>query len=95
MLRSLFDFYSMRAGRISCDSLKSGEFHRLMSDAGLTHPEAGETQAELKKRLDLVFCSVTTSCLMNYDQFLQAILKIAQFKFPQLEQQASVQSLFM
>jgi hypothetical protein len=35
VLRALFDYYSMRSGRISCESLKSGEFHRMMADAGM------------------------------------------------------------
>lgn len=35
MLKALFDHYSMRSGKISCESLKSREFHQMMGDAGL------------------------------------------------------------
>ena len=93
LLRALFDHYSMRSGQISCQSLKSRDFHKLMTDAGLLIPSDdlfpdpvnGTSHlgaSELRKRLDLIFCSVTSHCLMSFEQFLQAVLKVAQFKFP-------------
>jgi len=40
----------------------------MMADAGMLEPtEAGETSAGIKKRIDLVFCTVTTNCLMTFD----------------------------
>jgi hypothetical protein len=95
----------MRSGQISCESLKSRDFHKLMGDAGLlnssdelfTDPTTGMTSrlsaAELKKRIDLIYCSVTSHCLMSFEQFLQSVLKMAQFKFPQYDQQHSINFL--
>lgn len=76
-----------------------------MADAGLlnssdglyTDPATGINSrlsaSDLKKRIDLIYCSVTSHCFMNFEQFLQAVLKVAQFKFPHYEQQQSVNFL--
>lgn len=69
LLKSLFDYYAMRSGQISCESLKSKEFHKLIADAAILKDEINTTssQADAKKRIDLIFCSVTGNCLMTFD----------------------------
>ena len=48
----------------------------------------------MKKRIDLIFCSVNKhSPNMTFDIFLQALIKIGQFKYPKLNASQGLQTL--
>lgn len=65
----------------------------MMHDAGLLIPTGDLyldqatgamqklSQSDIKKRFDLIFCSTTSHSQMTFDQFLQSVLKICQFKY--------------
>lgn len=72
-----------------------------MADAGIFNDDLNfdpstslqVTQSDIRKRIDLIFCSVTSNCLMNLDQFLQAILKLVAFKYPHHDQQSGLSQI--
>lgn len=64
-----------------------------MKEAGVyghsqqTHPNQGvamsNSDKEMKKRLDLIFCSVNRNkSNMDFEHFLQSLVKVAEAKFP-------------
>jgi D-mannonate dehydratase len=95
ILRSLFDHYALHGNRMSNDNLKSQKFCRMLSDAGLIDCDIPPTQItgfkrkstidEIKKRFDLIFCSVNRNkANMDFAHFLQAVVKVAEFKYPDM-----------
>ena len=86
MLKSIFDHYALKENNMNVDSIKSTKFHKIMSDAGVGTPGADSSPQEVKKRLDLIFCSVNKGkAIMDFESFLVSLIKIAEFKFPQLD----------
>jgi len=95
ILRSLFDHYALHGNRMSNDNLKSQKFCRMMIDAGLIDYDIPPTQMagsrrkstvdQIKKRFDLIFCSVNRNqANMDFEHFLQAVVKVAEFRFPEM-----------
>ena len=51
-----------------------------MRDAGVY--EATPSQKEMKKRLDLIFCSINRNkSNMDFEHFLKALVKVAEAKY--------------
>ena len=87
MLKIVFDHYALKENNMNVDSIKSTKFHKMMADAGVGTPGPETTPQEIKKRLDLIFCSVNRGkAIMDFECFLISLIKIAEFKFPELDQ---------
>ena len=96
MLRILFDHYAMLGNRMTVDTIQSQKYHRIMKEAGVYGSQSGpgnystnknsQTDKEMKKRLDLIFCSVNRNkSNMDFEHFLQTLVKVAEVKFASLE----------
>jgi len=49
-----------------------------------------------KKRVDLIFCKVNKNKTnMNFDNFLQCLVKLAEFKYPQVHPSESLKQLII
>ena len=62
--------------------------------AAKVHFASKPTEMITKKRADLIFCSVNKNkANMNFENYLQALIKIGQSLYPQYEPSAALQML--
>ena len=84
-LKELFNYYASYGDRLNVSNLKSSKFHKIMNDSHiLDYSEYRNDEAFLmeKKKIDLIFCSVNKhKPNMQFENFLQALTKIAEHKF--------------
>ena len=92
-LQDIFVYYTSFGDRLNTTNLKSQKFHKMMQDAKIMGSKtdtsasfgakaASEATLMNKKRIDLIFCSVNKHKVnMSFELFLQALVKIGQFKY--------------
>ena len=87
-LKEVFIYYASYGDRLNTQNLKSAKFHKMLQDAGIMRESnrpmspGGSGSLMNKKRIDLIFCSVNKHKVnMSFDIFLQALIKIAEFKY--------------
>lgn len=94
-LKEVFIYYASYGDRLNTQNLKSAKFHKMLQDAGImkesnrnASPNRSNTLMN-KKRVDLIFCSVNKHKVnMTFDVFLQAMIKIAEFKYNERSSEA-------
>lgn len=81
-LSFIFTYYCTFGERTNSKYLKSHKFHKMMIDSGIKN----ELDTITTTRLDLLFSSETKNQnLLNLDQFLNFIPKLAIEKYPNLD----------
>lgn len=75
-LKTLFSFYASFGDRTNFHNLKSSKFHKMMRDANITDNHL------TAKKLDLIFCKESKNrSQIEFDTFLELLIKMAQVKF--------------
>ena len=75
-LKKVFQFYTTYGDRCNTSGLKSNKFHKMMVDAGI------RDQILSQRELDLIFVAENRhKSSMDYDTFLQLLVKIAEQKY--------------
>ena len=74
-LKDVFEYYCQYGERLNSRILKSHGFIKLFKESGLMDQKLGTT------RLEIIYKSINKNNQMNFDQFLNSLLKIASFKY--------------
>ena len=104
MLKMMFDCYALIGNRMTVDSIQSQKYHRIMRDAAVygqssNYGTQGGTilntsDKEMKKRMDLIFCQINRNKTnMDFEHFLQSLVKVAEAKFPQVHPSQGLKAL--
>mgnify|MGYP000084730075 CR=1 FL=1 len=99
-LQDIFIYYASFGDRLNTTNLKSQKFHKMMQDSKIMSPPEEsfgpvyESTLMDKKRIDLIFCAVNKHKVnMCFEVFLQAIVKIGQFKYDNMNPGDALKSL--
>ena len=74
-LREVFEYYCQYGERLNSKILKSHKYIKLFRESGLMDKKLDNT------RLELIYKSINKNNQMNFDQFLNSLLKIASYKY--------------
>ena len=74
-LKDIFEYYCQYGERLNSRILKSHGFIKLFRESGLMDKKLNTT------RLEIIYKSINKNNQMNFDQFLNSLLKIASYKF--------------
>ena len=74
-LKDIFEYYCQYGERLNSRILKSHGFIKLFRESGLMGKKLNTT------RLEIIYKSINKNNQMNFDQFLNSLLKIASYKF--------------
>lgn len=87
-LKTLFSFYASFGDRTNFHNLKSSKFHKMMRDANITDNHL------TAKKLDLLFCKESKNrSQIEFDIFLELLIKLAQVKFEYMERNEALMHL--
>jgi len=79
-IQTIFTYYSSYGDRMNLSNLKSVKFHKLLQDAGLKYNQ------QIKKSLDLIFCSKTKNKgYMTFELFLDALTDLSKLFYKDSE----------
>eukprot|EP00347_Sterkiella_histriomuscorum_P004180 403361442 len=93
-LKELFNYYSSFGDRLNVSNLKSSKFHKMMQDAEIFSMNQSQSSQMDKKKLDLIFCQVNKhKPNMTFENFLQSLTKIAEYKFQEMNKIDGLQEL--
>ena len=82
----------MRDAGIYGQASGSNQMNNAYATQGSTNMNASDK--EMKKRLDLIFCSVNRNkSNMDFEHFLQTLVKVAEAKFPQVHPSQGLKAL--
>ena len=74
-LREVFEYYCQYGERLNSKILKSHKFIKLFRESGLMDKRLDTT------RLEIIYKSINKNNQMNFEQFLNSLLKIASYKY--------------
>jgi len=74
-LKDVFEYYCQYGERLNSRILKSHGFIKLFRESGLMDKKLNTT------RLEIIYKSINKNNQMNFDQFLNSLLKIASYKY--------------
>jgi len=74
-LKDIFEYYCQYGERLNSRILKSHGFIKLFRESGLMDKKLDTT------RLEIIYKSINKNNQMNFDQFLNSLLKIAAYKY--------------
>ena len=74
-LKDVFEYYCQYGERLNSRILKSHGFIKLFRESGLMDKKLDTT------RLEIIYKSINKNNQMNFDQFLNSLLKIAAYKY--------------
>ena len=74
-LQEIFEYYCQYGERLNSKILKSHKFIKLFRESGLMDKRLDTT------RLEIIYKSINKNNQMNFDQFLNSLLKIASYKY--------------
>ena len=74
-LKDIFEYYCQYGERLNSRILKSHGFIKLFRESGLMNKKLDTT------RLEIIYKSINKNNQMNFDQFLNSLLKIAAYKY--------------
>ena len=74
-LKDVFEYYCQYGERLNSRILKSHGFIKLFRESGLMNKKLDTT------RLEIIYKSINKNNQMNFDQFLNSLLKIAAYKY--------------
>ena len=74
-LQEVFEYYCQYGERLNSKILKSHKFIKLFRESGLMDKRLDTT------RLEIIYKSINKNNQMNFDQFLNSLLKIASYKY--------------
>ena len=74
-LKDIFEYYCQYGERLNSRILKSHGFIKLFRESGLMDKKLNTT------RLEIIYKSINKNNQMNFDQFLNSLLKITSYKF--------------
>ena len=74
-LKDIFEYYCQYGERLNSKILKSHGFIKLFRESGLMDKKLDTT------RLEIIYKSINKNNQMNFDQFLNSLLKIASYKY--------------
>ena len=74
-LKDVFEYYCQYGERLNSKILKSHGFIKLFRESGLMDKKLNTT------RLEIIYKSINKNNQMNFDQFLNSLLKIASYKY--------------
>ena len=74
-LKDIFEYYCQYGERLNSRILKSHGFIKLFRESGFMDKKLNTT------RLEIIYKSINKNNQMNFDQFLNSLLKIASYKF--------------
>ena len=74
-IQEVFEYYCQYGERLNSKILKSHKFIKLFRESGLMDKKLDTT------RLEIIYKSINKNNQMNFEQFLNSLLKIAKYKF--------------
>ena len=74
-LQEIFEYYCQYGERLNSKILKSHKFIKLFRESGLMDKKLNTT------RLEIIYKSINKNNKMNFEQFLNSLLKIAAYKY--------------
>ena len=74
-IQEVFEYYCQYGERLNSNILKSHKFVKLFRECGLMDKKLDST------RLEIIYKSINKNNQMNFDQFLNSLLKIATYKY--------------
>ena len=74
-LQEVFEYYCQYGERLNSKILKSHKFIKLFRESGLMDKRLDTT------RLEIIYKSINKNNQMNFEQFLNSLLKIASYKY--------------
>ena len=74
-IQQVFEYYCQYGERLNSKILKSHKFIKLFRESGLMDKKLDAT------RLEIIYKSINKNNQMNFEQFLNSLLKIASYKF--------------
>ena len=74
-LKELFEYYCQYGERLNSRILKSHAYIKLFRESGIMDKKLDTT------RLEIIYKSINKNNQMNFDQFLNSLLKIASYKY--------------
>ena len=74
-LQEIFEYYCQYGERLNSKILKSHKFIKLFRESGLMDKKINTT------RLEIIYKSINKNNQMNFEQFLNSLLKIAAYKY--------------
>ena len=75
IMQEVFEYYCQYGERLNSKILKSHKFIKLFRECGLMDKKLDST------RLEIIYKSINKNNQMNFDQFLNSLLKIAAYKY--------------
>ena len=75
IIQEVFEYYCQYGERLNSKILKSHKFIKLFRESGLMDKKLDTT------RLEIIYKSINKNNQMNFDQFLNSLLKIASYKY--------------
>jgi len=75
-LKEIFEYYCSYGERLNTNILKSHKFIKLFKESGIKDNIVNQT------RLELIYKSENKYNCMNFEQFLNALMKVAEYKYP-------------
>ncbi len=75
-LKEIFEYYCSYGERLNTKILKSHKFIKLFKESGIKDNIVNQT------RLELIYKSENKYNCMNFEQFLNALMKVAEYKYP-------------
>ena len=74
-IKEVFEYYCQFGERLNSKILKSHKYIKLFRESGLMDKDLDTT------RLEIIYKSINKNNQMNFEQFLNSLLKIASFKY--------------
>ena len=74
-LQEIFEYYCQYGERLNSTILKSHKYIKLFRESGLMDKKIDNT------RLEIIYKSINKNNQMNFNQFLNSLLKIAAYKY--------------
>ena len=75
-LKEIFEYYCSYGERLNTKILKSNKFIKLFKESGIKDNIVNQT------RLELIYKSENKNNCMNFEQFLNSLMKVCEYKYP-------------
>ena len=83
-LKEIFEYYCSYGERLNTKILKSHKFIKFFKESGIKDNIVNQT------RLELIYKSENKYNCMNFEQFLNALMKVAEYKYPNYSSQSEL-----
>ena len=83
-LREIFEYYCSYGERLNTKILKSNKYIKLFKESNLMDNIINQT------RLELIYKSQNKNNCMNFDEFLNSLLKVTEYKYPNNNSQSEL-----